>query len=358
MNSGALALCLAVVGAGLQGRRLAISATAHPELKVGYVVDLNSERAKALAVDVGASTSDLSFVLSDPAVTAVAVATPPDSHSELVIAALAAGKHVFCEKPLAPSLAEARTLVEHATCGGRVLWTGLNHRYYPAMKALFAQVGDERVLEIRCTYGIGGDDALARSWRRDATRVSGGHLVEQGIHAIDLALLLAPGLTMVAAVREQLAIGSTSGPLEDIAHLLLRSPSGTVASIQSTLLQWINMFRLEVATARALMSVTGLGPSYGDQTLTVVERQPGPFTETVRHFRGSADGSYAGQWSDFIAACRDGRAGDVNDGVRALAAVFTAYAAADQSEWLPLPDPIRPSAGETRLVPPRGSESP
>ena len=97
---------LAVVGLGAMGTRMLAAARAHPEYAVVAGVDV---APKALDVPV---VTDLDAVLSE--VDAVYVSTPPASHAGLVLKAFAAGKAVFCEKPLAVDLDEARAMAEAA----------------------------------------------------------------------------------------------------------------------------------------------------------------------------------------------------------------------------------------------------
>ncbi len=120
---------LAVVGAGYWGPNLARNAQATPELRLEYLCDLDVTRARSVIGDYSTVRVVGSFeeVLADPAVSAVAIATPAASHYKVAMAALEAGKHVLVEKPLAPSFAEGAELVEAADRHGRVLM--LDHTY-------------------------------------------------------------------------------------------------------------------------------------------------------------------------------------------------------------------------------------
>ncbi len=120
---------VAVVGAGYWGPNLVRNAQQTPGLRLEYLCDLDTDRAHRVLG--GYSTvrvsGSLQEVLADPAVAAVAVATPAASHYAVAMAALEAGKHVLVEKPLAPTFEEGRRLVEAAEARGLVLM--LDHTF-------------------------------------------------------------------------------------------------------------------------------------------------------------------------------------------------------------------------------------
>jgi predicted dehydrogenase len=130
------AVGLAVVGAGYWGPNLVRTAQATPALKLEWLCDLDEQRARSVLggyTTVQATTS-YDTVLADPAVQAVAIATPAATHFDLVRAALEAGKHVLVEKPLTLSSAEGHKLVEIADRLGLVLMCDHTYCYTPAVR--------------------------------------------------------------------------------------------------------------------------------------------------------------------------------------------------------------------------------
>jgi predicted dehydrogenase len=129
---------IAVVGAGYWGPNLVRNAQATPGLRVEYLCDLDEARARRVLG--GYSTvrveSALDAVLADPAVQAVAVATPAGTHLDVVLAALEAGKHVLVEKPLASTRADGAKLVAAAAERGLVLMLDHTYCYTPAVQRL------------------------------------------------------------------------------------------------------------------------------------------------------------------------------------------------------------------------------
>jgi predicted dehydrogenase len=129
---------LAVIGAGYWGPNLVRSALATPELSLEWLCDLDIERARAIIGPRSTicATSSYEEVLADPAVMAVAIATPAATHFDLIRAALEAGKHVLVEKPLAASVAEGEKLAEFARQSGLVLMCDHTYCYTPAVQRI------------------------------------------------------------------------------------------------------------------------------------------------------------------------------------------------------------------------------
>ena len=133
---------IAVIGAGYWGPNLVRNAQATPGVRLQYLCDLNAARAREVLGDYSTVrvSDDLDEVLSDPAVAAVAIATPAATHAGIAMAALAAGKHVLVEKPLASSLADGEKVVQAAEDAGRVLMLDHTYCYTPAVTHLRALV--------------------------------------------------------------------------------------------------------------------------------------------------------------------------------------------------------------------------
>jgi len=154
---------------------------------------------------LGAATfDDPSAVLTHPGVDVVHVATPPHRHCPIVLAALAAGKHVLCEKPLALCMRDAQRMVRAARRADRFLATSFVMRYSPVTDAV-RRVLDAGVLG-RVLAGslinCGSDSGLGEDhWFWDPER-SGGIFVEHGVHFFDLyAAWLGPGRALHAHAR-------------------------------------------------------------------------------------------------------------------------------------------------------------
>lgn len=144
-------LGLAVIGAGYWGPNLVRTAQQTPGFRLEYLCDLDVDRARRVLGDYSTvrATDSLDEILADPDVAAVAVATPAATHLPVATAALAAGKHVLVEKPLAANLDDGRDLVALAERRGRVLMLDHTYCYTPAVAHLREVVRGGRIGSIQ-----------------------------------------------------------------------------------------------------------------------------------------------------------------------------------------------------------------
>jgi predicted dehydrogenase len=125
---------VALIGAGYWGSRLARNLAASPAGSLRWVCDIKPPRAAAVAAPLGArATTSLPEVFTDPAVDAVVVATPAQTHAAIVAACLEADRHLLVEKPFAGSAADARVLADLAQAKGLVVMCDHTYRFVPAV---------------------------------------------------------------------------------------------------------------------------------------------------------------------------------------------------------------------------------
>lgn len=183
-------LGILVVGAGAIGAQRAAAATVARGARLVGVVDVDLTRARAVAARHEVFAVDtLIEGLGLDGVDAVVVATPHADHVESVEEALARGKHVLCEKPLAIDADDAWRLAHQADDAGLRLATGFNHRFYPPVRDALAIVsawGVGRVESVRVEIGHAASEAFLSGWHGDRSASGGGTLVDNGPHACDL----------------------------------------------------------------------------------------------------------------------------------------------------------------------------
>ena len=325
-------LQVGIIGAGHVGAKRAQAIAQSPGARLVAVADADAARAQAFAeAHACRALADGEALAALPELDAVVVATPHQWLAPLSLAALEAGKHVLCEKPLARTAAEAELLVTASERRGKRLKAGFNHRHHPAIleahrRAAAGSIG--RLLFLRCRYGHGGRLGYEREWRADPAQSGGGELLDQGIHALDLFRWFLGDFTEVSAVLQQ-AFWPTL--VEDNAFCLLRTEAGQVASLHASWTQWKNLFSFEVFGEHGYLIVEGLGGSYGRERLVAGER-PAEFgapAEQCFEYNGG-DASWAAEWEEFAAAIREDRPplADGRDGWQALRLAEAAYASA------------------------------
>jgi predicted dehydrogenase len=320
-----------IIGAGLQARRRAPVLMDDPGAELVVVSAAQMEHARPLADRMGCEAAEgWAPIVDRDDLDVVLVCTPPHLHHAITLGALERGKHVLCEKPLARTVAEAEEMVQAADRAGLRLMGGFNHRYHPAIQQMRLWLREGRLGEplfVRARYGIGGRPGYEKEWRADPEVVSGGQLMEQGIHAVDLARWFLGEFSEVSCFAETRYWGIQ--PLEDNAFALLRTSQGSVASIHSSLTQWRNIFSFELHGRDGYAVVDGLGGAYGTEKAILGLRDfHGPFSEQTIEYRGE-DRSWREEWKEFTAAVKEGRepVGSGRDGLAALRLVNACYEA-------------------------------
>jgi predicted dehydrogenase len=225
-------------------------------------------RTKAAAARFGFATvfTDWRELIASDEVQLVDICTPGDTHCEIAIAALAAGKHVLCEKPLANSVAEAERMAaaarEAAARGVRSM-VAFNYRRVPALAFARKLVEAGRLGRIRHVRGLYLQDWLSdenapMAWRLEKDKAGSGALGDLGAHIVDASqFLLGESITGVSALTETFvhsrpieggdgAVGEVT--VDDCALFHARFGSGAVASFEATrfALGRKNAMRLEI----------------------------------------------------------------------------------------------------------------
>lgn len=208
-----MSLKIAVVGAGYWGPNLVRNFSSTPGMEVAWVCDLDETRLTDMArkFRVGRVTPNFEEVLRDPSVDAVALATPVATHRALGEAALKAGKHLWVEKPLAATVADADALVTLAKSRGRCLFVDHTFLYTPAVRKIreliaAGELGDVLYFDsVRVNLGLFQSD----------TNV----LWDLGPHDLSIASYVL-GLNPVSV--SAIGIGHVDGAHENMAHVTLK----------------------------------------------------------------------------------------------------------------------------------------
>jgi predicted dehydrogenase len=259
---------VAVIGAGMAGRAhlagyraaTAIHGAGLPPVRFVAVADVNAAVAKDSADRFGYERAESSWqaVATAPDIDVVSVVVANSLHREVVEGLLAAGKHVLCEKPLAPSVEDAEAMVAAARAAGTQTATGFTFRRSPAINAIREQLESGaigRPLHLdghyRCDYGC--DPMGPMSWRYKGGPGSGA-LADIGAHLVDLAEFLCGPIESVsgavlatyvterhlpvgAVVGHALAeVGEETEPVEneDLVSFTARFASGATATLTAS----------------------------------------------------------------------------------------------------------------------------
>ena len=200
-------LNIGLIGLGRLGRVYARDlATRIPETRLPAVADVSPGLAAQIAeeFDVAEAFQDPREMIASPRVDAVVIVSPTHTHKDLAIAALERGKPVFCEKPLALSLAECREVQDAVTRHNGFFQMGFMRRFDPGYVAGKKQV-DEGRIGTPCVFKATSRDPYRPSLEYANPASSGGILVDIGIHDFDLARWFMGEVATVSAIGGTLA---------------------------------------------------------------------------------------------------------------------------------------------------------
>ena len=226
-------LGMAVLGCGRIGRVHARNLARHPRVRLAQVFDVAGQAAQQLAAELGVrGARSVEEIWDDRNVRAVVIATPTDTHVPLIVAAVKAGKAVFCEKPIDMSLERARACWGEIAADAPVVMIGFNRRFDPSCRAL----------RERLKLGEIGRLELAVITSRDPApppapylQTSGGLFRDMTIHDFDMARYLAGDIARVHAFGANL-VDAEIGRLGDIdtCAISLRARSGALVQINNS----------------------------------------------------------------------------------------------------------------------------
>ncbi len=249
---------IGLIGSGFMGKAHALGfATAGRVFDLPFAVDL-AVLADVTPAAAGKAAAALGFrrstgawrdLLTDPEVDVVDITTPNTLHREMALAALAAGKHVYCEKPLAPTAAEAREMTRAAAEAGVVTQVGFNYLKNPMVALAKRIIEAGEIGRVTTFRGVHAEDYMADegapwTWRLDPAG-GGGALADIGSHILATARhLLGPITGLLADVetvvpQRPAAAGSAAVRevrVDDVARLFVRFAGGATGSIEAS---WI-----------------------------------------------------------------------------------------------------------------------
>jgi predicted dehydrogenase len=292
-------------------------------VQVGGVATSHRATAERAAAEIGCDffTDDYRELLARPEITMIDVTTPNVSHEEIVVAAARAGKHVYCEKPLAMSVTQGKRMVAAAEAAGITTQMTFNFRFFPAMlrarelveNGFLGRIFSFRGRYYRASY-INAQKPM--SWRQQRAVAGGGTLYDLGSHVLDLLYFLLGEFGSVQATLETLIPerpdgqgGKVAVDVDDLALLHLRLADGTLGLVEASRMGTgaTNELVIEIYGDRGALRFNAQDPSWLE--VYDVRDAEGPLggnrgfkrLETVQRYPGAKapDGSMA---PDFVRA--------------------------------------------------------
>ena len=310
-------LKIGLLGAGRIAGVHAKAITSNPRSVLVAVSDFYPEAAEKLASRFGAEARETDAIINDPSIDAILIATPTDTHSDLIEAAVAAGKAVLCEKPVDLSLERARACQEKAVASRQPVMIGFNRRFDPSFNKLKAsldagEIGKPEMLSITSF-----DPAPPPV---SYVKVSGGLYRDMMIHDFDMSrFIMGASPVSVSAVGTSVVdpeIGAAGDV--DTAVVTLTYEDGRIAVIKNSRRAVYGYDqRLEILGSEGLLQAQNLSENLVIKSTTdgVVGAKPTYF------FLERYMPAFEAEWSAFVDAVLDGTALPltIEDGVAALA---------------------------------------
>lgn len=344
----------AIVGAGAiaQLRKSAIQALGNATLAGVY--DLAADRAAALAGDSRVYDS-VDQLAADDQVDAIVVCTPPNTHADIAIEALEAGKHVIVEKPMAHTLEDCKRMIATARSNDRLLTVGFNHRYFPAIKEMRECINAGRIGELSHVRGYAGHTGLSEfkaDWMYSKDVMGGGALLDNGIHMIDLVHHVMGPVRDVSGLTQDLTWQLDR--VEDNGMALLRGRNGAIGSVAASWTEWKGYhFFIEAYGTRG-MAKAYYAPMF---FMEVSMERPGGrarkrrnfyipqiFAEKFRGWQSTAIQTLVEELSDFIGLAEGrGQLGPIataTDGYRAIEIAHAVYDSAQSGASVAMEEDI------------------
>ena len=248
-------LSIGLIGTGFMGKAHVCGFATAPrvfdlpyDLHLHTVADIAPEAATRAAASLGfaRSTADWRSIIADPAIDVVDITAPNALHKEMALAAIAAGKHVYCEKPLAPLAVDAGEMADAAEKAGIKTQVGFNYLCNPMLALAKTMIDGGELGEIRGYRGLHAEDYMADAsgpftFRHDPA--GGGALADIGSHALASAEFLCGPITRVMGdlvtvihQRPDGKGGSRAVTVDDVGRAFLRFANGASGSVEGT---WI-----------------------------------------------------------------------------------------------------------------------
>ncbi len=331
-------LAVGLIGAGNMGRSHAKGWAGTSNGHITAVCDADDPRGTALATELKVPWfSDYQALVDSSIIQAVSIATPPFLHTPVAVAAAKAGKHVFCEKPMAVEVSDCEKIIAAATAAGVTLMVGQVLRYLsPFAKVLDlireGVIGKPIAAQIvRISSSVGRDWSAA--WRMSKAS-SGGMLLEINAHEIDFLRCIGGDVLSVAATGENFLHPDADYP--DVAFVNLKFRNGAIGTLYSSLASGLSETSGHIQGTEGSIRYNGWGTRgtldyrrFDQKEPTVISLDTVVLPPGVEHELGL-----------FAAASLNGTPPPVTglDGLKVIEIANAAYQAATTGETIVLPE--------------------
>jgi predicted dehydrogenase len=285
---------IGIIGCGLIGKKRAKTLKGH---ELVMTCDIDITKAKNLN-PTQVFTDDWRHVINCEKVETVIISTTNDLCVPIAIEAAKKGKHILIEKPAARNSKELKKLLKYEDVKIKV---GFNLRFHSAFLKAKEIINDlflGDLMFIRANYGHGGRLGYEKDWRFDVKKSGGGELIDQGVHLIDLSRMFLGDFKKIDGYTKNYFWDIEC---EDNGFLSLETEKNQTAWLNVSCTEWRNSFEFEIYGKRGKIKISGLGGSYGTETLTVYQMDNKMGLPEITTFTYLEDNSWQKEMDSFIA---------------------------------------------------------
>ena len=325
-----------IAGYGIVGKRRSKCIKNNKNMVLVAVCDKNPDTKLDLDDDIAYHENYIDLLKNN--LDALFICLTNNIASEVTIAGLNAGLHVFCEKPPAQNIDQMKSVIKVKHKYPKLkLKYGFNHRYHESVKEAqklikAGELGD--IIDLNAIYGKSkvvtatGPNA---DWRSQRKIAGGGILLDQGIHMVDLIRYFTGEFE---EVHSFISNNFWKYDVEDNAYALMRTNNGKVAILQSSATQWLHDFRLNITLERGSLILKGIlssTKSYGAETLTVIYKsdddQGDPKKVTISYNNDPSWEDEVDEFSESIIEDSETLTGTHEDAYQTMKLVYRIYCA-------------------------------
>jgi predicted dehydrogenase len=317
-------LGIGVIGTGGWARGFWNGAQHAPETELVACWDQVAESAREFGETHHCQpVASLDALLGDPRVEAAAIFTPNNAHRAPAEAAAAAGKHVFTEKPIANSIADAAAIIRACRKAGVTLMVGHSSRYAGASRALKAivtsgRLGQLAMVEVNHSHS-GGTRVTAKEWRWHRDEAPGGPLMQLAVHDFDTLHYLFGPVRRATALSTDKLVGSE---IEDVFLSLLEFQSGLLAYVGTSYISPYSSFTRIYGAG---------GNAYSENGRITLIKVTGPSNAEEETITPPEVAATAAEMTEFARAIRTGTPPETG-GTEALLALGVVWACLQSAE--------------------------
>jgi len=316
----------AVIGVGSFGKKRASAIQSTKSANLKAICDIDIKKAAAVSKDLNVPNLKIEDILNDSSIDVVCICAPNKFHKDLIIKSLESEKNVFCEKPLARNLSEAKEILEASKKFNKKIQIGSNHRYFESVmfaKDLVNKGTIGKVLSFNGRIGHDGE-RIKDSWFWNKELSGGGTLLDNGCHLLDLSRYFVgqfssgTGFTTNSYWKKDIAV-------EDTASAIFKTDKNQTASIFCSWRLLSGYFFFEINGTDGYINVDGRFDTHGGDKIFWTNKEGKEIFN--KDFSNIKPNSYAIEIEKFIERLENNQelSPSIEDGVEVMKMIDYVY---------------------------------